>query len=295
MRKILFFLFGCFIFALQSTEKDPESFPLGGDVSLSLDSFRSLPEGSWGGNMGILGSLNLACALPKQNQGIGIQGGASFGAYGWDGKGSTNSKALELQGFATLGLFRKTPHASGVNAGVCYDWDINSKYGVYGLDPTIAQVRGQVGYLWNQRNEFGVIGSYGTQTAHEHFGALPITFKAINQVNAFWRHHFRNKAHAMIWAGSPYGKGLMYSSGRAGNYILGASFRAPLTSFLSIDGHGVYMGARGGSDANVESKNYAANISFGLTYSFGGQKAGSRPYLDLANNSNFLADTNSNY
>lgn len=43
-------------------------------------------------------------------------------------------------------------------------------------------------------------------------------------------------------------------------------------------GHGVYMGARSGS-GDVESKNYAANVSFGLTYAFGGKKRAQDPTL----------------
>ena len=282
------------IVTLTAEEIDPMSFPLGGDLSLGLDSFRSLPEGSFGGNMGAVGSLNLAYALPWQDQGVGVQGGGSFGVYTWDGRGSTDSKALQLQGFATVGLFRMTPHDSGFNAGACYDWNIESKYGVFDLSPTMAQVRGQFGYLCKGGNEFGFLGSYATETAHKYFGALPIKFKAINQVNAFWRHIFKNRAETMVWGGTPYGKGLMFSSGRAGTYIVGASFKAPLTHSLSMNGHGVYMGARSGS-GDVESKNYAANVSFALTYSFGASKAGARPYLPLANNSNFLVDTNTNY
>lgn len=292
MRLILVSLF-CFS-VLTAVEKESASFPVGGDLSLGLDSFRSLPEGSFGGNMGAIGSLNIAYALPFQDQGVGVQGGGSFGLYTWDGRGSTDSKALQLQGFATVGLFRMTPDDSGFNAGACYDWNIERKYGVFGLSPTMAQVRGQLGYLCRGGNEFGFLGSFATKTAHKHFGALSLKFKAISQVNAFWRHIFRNKAEAMVWAGTPYEKGLMFSSGRAGTYIVGASFKAPLTRSLSMNGHGVYMGARSGS-ADTESKNYGANVSFALTYSFGASKAGARPYLLLANNSNFLVDTNTNH
>ncbi len=294
MRGKLALMFMFYLLPLAATEKEPKSFPLGGDVFLGLDSFRSLPEGSFGGNMGALGGLNLACAVPSQNQGVGVQGGGSFGLYSWNGRGSTDSKALQLQGFVTLGLFRQTLHDKGFNAGACYDWNIEGKYGVFGLSPTLSQARGQFGYLFKGGNEFGFLGSYATEIAHKHFGALPIKFKAISQVNAFWRHIFKNRGETMVWAGTPYQKGLMYNSGRAGNYIVGTSFRAPLTYSLSMYGHGVYMGARGGSGA-TQSKNYAANVSFGLTYSFGGCKAGSRPYLPLANNSNFLVDTNTNY
>lgn len=276
-----------------SLEKEPSSFPLGGAITLAVDSFRSLPEGSWNGNMGAFGSLQLAYALPKQQEGIGIQTGYSFGVYDWNGNGFLNSKSLQLQNFISLGLFRMTPRTSGVNAGVVYDWMINDQYGMFGLDPTIEQVRGQFGYLIKGGNELGIQGSYSTNTSHKSYGALPIKFKAINQVNAFWRRIFKNRAETMLWGGVPYGQGLMYESGKAGSYIIGASFKTPLTRSLSIEGHGVYMGAKN-APVDIESRNYAANVCFGITYSFGGCKAGAKPYLSLANNSNFLVDTNTN-
>ncbi len=270
------------------------SFPLGGDLSLALDSFRSLPDGSWGGNMGAYLALNLAVAVPKVGNGSGVQGGWSYGVYDWDGRGSTNSKSLQQEAFFTVGFFHKTPNVSGINAGLVYDWSVNAKAGVFGLDPTMGQVRGQIGYLLRGKNEFGLWSSYGTNTAHKSYAGIPVDFRAISQVNAFWRHLFKNGGETMLWGGTPYRKGLMFESGRPGSYIIGASFKAPLCRFLSIEGHGMYMGATS-SSAFSESKNYAANVSLGLTYSFGGKKPGARPYMSLANNSNFIADTSVSY
>lgn len=276
------------------TTKKSSSYPLGGDLTLALDCFRSLPDGSWGGNMGAYGALNLAWAIPKFDQGIGIQAGGSYGVYDWDGRGSVDSMSLQLEGFVSLGAFRVTPQQSGFNAGATYDFLFNQESGVFGLSPNMAQVRGQVGYLFKGGNEFGFWGTYDTSTSHQTYAYLPVTFRAISQANAFWKHTFKNRGETMIWAGTPYRKGLMFETGRAGSYIVGASFRAPLTSTLSVDAHGMYMGARTNTGDN-ESQNYAANVCVGLTYSFGGRKAGSRPYLPLANNSNFIVDTNLSY
>ena len=98
----------------------------------------------------------------------------------------------------------------------------------------------------------------------------------------------------MLWAGSPYRRGLMYTSGRAGNFIVGLQFSVPMTKHLSIEGHGVYMGPRG-SSGQAPSKNFATNLCIGLTYSFGKRRIQQSPYMTLANNSNFLVDTNQNY
>ena len=270
------------------------SFPLGGDVSLGLDNFRSLPEGSWQGNMGAFTSMNLAYALPSQNQGFGIHVGGSFGVYNFEGQIPMYSKEVSTQWFITGGFFRQTPLSSGLNAGICYDWNINSKYSCFSLNTAIGQIRGQVGYLVKGGNEFGVWGTCGTPTETKYFYFYPIKFKAMNQLNAFWHHIFKNGAETTLWVGSPYGKGLFYSSGRAGKYILGTSFSAPLTSHLRMTGHGSYMSSRNGSAFN-QARTYGANVSFALTYLFGGSKAGSRPYLPLADNSRFLVDVNKVY
>ncbi len=302
MHKQLFLLSAFFLSSIvyaqepsaENNQQEESSFPLGGDLSLGLDFFRSLPQGSWQGSFGSFGSIQLAYALPKQKEGLGVQAGYSFGAYDWTGNGNTNSKSVLLQNFVTVGLFRKEPRQTGLNAGIVYDWMIADNYGVFGLSPTMSQVRGQLGILIRKHNEIGVEATYATQTDHELYQALPISFRAISQLNGFWRYFFKNTAEAMVWGGVPYRKGLLFGSGKAGYYILGTSLKAPLNNFLSIDGHGVYMGGRGDSASN-QSKDYAANACLALTYSFGGRKPGARPYLPLANNSNFLVDTNLNY
>lgn len=289
---ISIFTLSCF--SILSIHAADDNCPLGGEVSIALDTFRSLPDGSWGGNMGAYLGLNLAWAIPKAGSGTGIQWGWSYGVYDWDGRGSTDSKSLQQEAFTTLGVFHKSVDPSGFNAAVVYDFCFNAKAGVFGLSPTMQQVRGQIGYLIKSKNELGVWGTYGTTTSHKSYAGIPVEFRAISQVNLYWRHIFKNQGETMIWGGTPYRKGLMFDSGRPGNYIIGASFRAPLTSSFSLDGHGMYMGARSGS-ASSESKNYAANVAIALTYSFGGKKVGARPYLPIANNSNFIADTNLSY
>jgi len=272
-------------------------FPIGGDVALALDYFRSLPDGSWAGNFGAYSSLNLATALSPEKYGFGAQAGGSYGLYDWDGRGSNtpgNTKALQQQGFLTLGLFRRTAECSGFNAGLVYDFMFNKQFGVFALDPYLTQLRGQFAYLFRGGNELGVWATVNTNVSHREFSETPVKFRAISQVNLFWGHHFKNKAETLFWAGTPYRRGLMYSSSRAGRYLIGASFRAPLTKALSLIGHGVYMASTSGP-ATQESRNYAANICFGVNYSFGGSKVGQRPYLSLADNSNFLVDTNQNF
>ncbi len=277
-------------------EKADPSFLWGGDVALCLDSFRSLPDGSWSGNNGAFASFNLAMAIPKKNYGFGAQVGGSYGLYDWNERGSNTTEsltALQQQGFITVALFRKTPDPYGLNGGIGYDLMLNRAFGVFALNPILGQIRGQLGYLLAGANEIGLWASIDTQSSYQEIALIPLQFRAISQVNLFWTHYFKNQAQTMVWVGTPYRRGLMYSSGRAGTYIFGVNFKAPLAANWSIVGHGSYMGARSGTPFQ-ESSNYAANLSFGLNYSFGAGKPNQRPYLFLADNSNFLVDTNLN-
>lgn len=275
-----------------------------GDINLSYDYFRSLPEGSFEGNTGAFASINFGLPILRYYcYDFGsIQIGASYGVYDWSGRSSTlegNPKEVQQQGFVTAGYYRKTCGWSGFNFGVVYDWMINENYGVFAHRTGLAQVRGQIGYLFRRCNEFGIWGTLDVHRSHKHINSLPVIYRALSQANLFWTHYFQNCAETTLWAGVPYKKSLMFNSGRAGQYIVGGSFRVPLTYCLNIEGHGTYMHAKR-LPSRYESKNYAANLCFGITYSFGCQPTccedcDVRPYQPLANNSNFLADTNLNF
>ncbi|MBI2742470.1 MAG: hypothetical protein HYX48_00940 [Chlamydiales bacterium] len=268
------------------------SCPLEVDLSLALDDFRSLPEGSWNGNWGGYTAVNFKAFLPKN---FSTQLAGSFGLYDWAGRAYapfTNPSSLQQQGFITVAASRQVA-CSGINAGIAYDWSLNKNFGVFAVNPRFDQIRGQLGYLIPGGNEIGVWATYGIRTSHRESQELPLKFRGISQVYLFWCHYFKSNGYGMIWAGTPYRRGLMYESGRPGNFTVGAQFSVPVTKHLSIEGHGAYMGPRGSSGL-IPAKNYASNISFALTYSFGKRRTQQSPYMTLANNSNFLVDTNQN-
>lgn len=263
------------------------------DLSLALDNFRSLPEGSWNGNWGGYAALNFKTFLPQD---FSAQLGGSFGLYDWAGRAFApfnNPDALQQQGFITLAASRQV-FCSGFNAGIAYDWMLNKNFGLFAVNPYFDQLRGQLGYLIQGGNELGILAAYGIQTAHKKSQQLPLKFRGISQVSLFWCHYFKNNGYGMLWAGTPYRRGLLYESGRPGNFIVGVQFSTPVTTHLSFEGHGVYMGPRGNSGLKP-AKNYASDICIGLTYSFGKRKIQQSPYMTLANNSNFLVDTNQNF
>lgn len=268
--------------------------PIEIDTTLALDDFRGIYTGSWDGSFGAVSALNLTVPIARS---FSAQIAGSYGLYDWAGRGSTpfkNSKTFEQQGFISVATSYQTPNASGWNAGLAYDWMLNKNFGVFAVNPDFDQVRGQVGYLFKGGNELGVWSAYGIQTDHKHSQNIPLKFRGISQVNLFWSHYFKSHGYAMLWVGTPYRRGLMYTSGRAGRFIIGAQFSIPVTNSLSIEGHGSYMDPRHGSGI-VPSRNYGADIYFGITYSFGKRRIAKSPYMTLANNTNFMADTNQNF
>ncbi|MBM3207818.1 MAG: hypothetical protein FJZ57_04355 [Chlamydiae bacterium] len=273
-----------------TSEETTTPAPYSADISLGTDYFRGAYNGTWPDTFGILGSFNFGVQIPIYNQGFAAQGGASVGLYDWQGKTATNSSSMETETFLSVGLSRQSPSASGINAGIAYDWMVSRNFGTFCLDVTLEQARAQIGYMIKGKNEIGITTATHTSNWSKKVQFANVKFQGINQVNLYWRALTKNNSETMLWAGVPYGKGLQNSSGKPGYYIAGMSFMAKLTKRLAITGHGVYMGPKNGT--RYESITYGANICASLTYTFGGTKRGERPYLSLANNSNFLIDTN---
>jgi hypothetical protein len=274
------------------------SFPVYAEVNASYDSFRGISEGSWNGNEGGVIGVNVGISAFGF---FGVQAGGSYGVYDWQGRepvGSGNFGDVQHQGFITGGVFYKTPCESGFQGGVVIDWMFNTHFGVFGLNPSFGQARFQAGYVFCETEEVGLWGTAYLDKARKSVYNIPVAFRAINQLNVFWRHQFQNCAETMVWAGIPYGKGLIFSGKRPGKYIIGASFSAPLTSRLSVEGHAMYMGPQS-NYASPRFMSYGANICVGLTYWFGCPNDScnlweARPYMPIGNNSNFLVDTSLN-
>ena len=78
------------------------------DLTLALDDFRSLPEGSWTGNWGAYAAINLKAFF---SQCVAGQLAGSYGLYDWAGRAFApfgNADSLQQQGFITVALSRET-------------------------------------------------------------------------------------------------------------------------------------------------------------------------------------------
>ena len=260
------------------------------ELNTSYDYFRGLPEGSWNGNSGALVAANGGICLFDC---IAVQAGGSYGVYNWDGHENVvfdSRSHVEQIGFITAGL---SSSYNGWNGGVVYDRLFTQHFGIYNLNPSIDQLRFQAGYTFCS-DELGIWGTLDLTRCHKKALGLPVSFKAIGQMNAFWTHVFENCAKTTVWLGMPYRSGLMFPHQKAGNFIAGFSFRVPLTCQFVLEGNGSYMAGRH-SHERVQSRNYGSNICVGITYLFSDDSEYcSAPYMAIANHSNFFVDTNVN-
>lgn len=257
------------------------------EVNLSYDYFRGLPDGSWNGNTGAFLSGNFGTDFFRC---VGAQAGGSYGLYNWEGRQNLlfeNPKAVERQAFVTGGLFS---WRGCFSAGIVYDRMFVNHFGIYDADTSFDQLRFRAAYS-RCCDEFGVEGTAHLTTATIDALGIPVSFRAIDQLYGFWRHFFGECSQSLVWIGAPYRSSLMYPNRTAGYFVAGVSFRTPLTRCLFLDARGSYMKARHAPGA-IQSRNTASSLCIGITYHFG--CSGNGPYMPLANNSNFLVDTDFN-
>lgn len=284
MKKQLATLFTLFFL----TQSQLHGFDL--ELNTSYDYFRGIPDGSWNGNSGVFLSANAGECFCD---GLALQLGGSYGLYNWDGRGNLvfkSSKSLEQQAFITVGA---STSFDDFNAGLAYDCMLAKHFSIYDKSIAIDQLRFQTGYQFCSE-EVGLWGTVRLNSDHKHALGVPVSYKAINQINLFWSHFFNECSMGTLWIGAPYGNSFRFHHKAPGVLTAGFSLRAALADCLFVDAHGSYMRARKASGAE-QSRNYGANICVGLTYTFGGCSSPyGASYMSLGNNSNFLVDMSSN-
>lgn len=163
-----------------------------------------MPEGSWNGNSGAKIGLNSAIPLYDYlDDNVDFQIGGSYGLYNWNGHGNVvfaNPKKTEQVGFVTAGVSSSYWDA---RAGLVYDSLYVTHYGIYDHSFSIDQLRFQGGYdFWCE--EVGIWGTIDLTRAHKKALGVPVSYKAIGQMNLFWSHFFENCAETTLWIGMPY-------------------------------------------------------------------------------------------
>ena len=274
-------------------------------VLTGYDTWRGVADGSWQNN-GINTGLNYGTRLGQFSEwtGIGFQVGGSVGVYDWSGTDYryTNQDVAETQGFLTYGFFRNVTDGVPVRFALVHDWMFNDTFSVFGQSPTLNQMRGQVGYVWNDANEFGVWGAWrgGGDTINVP-GEGPVTWRPLNQVNAFWHHKWSpGGADTSIWVGVPENQRLD-GGGSLGDYLAGALANVPLSDRVALYTLVTYLHPSA-SPGPIGSLDEAWNFSIGVSfYPVGNTRSRTvsgqcwAPQMSVANNGYFLVDASENY
>ena len=274
---------------------------------VDYDSFMGTPDGGWSNN-GIRTGLDFSTSLGSFSDltGIGLQAGGSVGVYDWSGTDYRvrNRAGAEVQGFFTYGLFRKPTDDSRITAGLVQDWSVNDTYGVFGQNPIMSQLRGQLGYAFSASNEFGIAATAHVLESHINIPPVenkiygPTTFRPINQLSAYWHHKwYAGGPDTWVSAGAPT-TGRLAGDGGLGSYLVAASSSVPLSDAVSVFSNVTYMHPAAGLGKQApyyEPWNFTVGICiYPQRNSRSTTVAGQRwmSLLPVANNGTFLVDTN---
>lgn len=272
---------------------------------VDYDAFRGPPEGSWENN-GIRIGFNYGTKLGQFSDltGIGAQVGASIGVYDWGGtdyRQKNKNKPL-TQGFFTYGLFRRPNEQSALTAALVQDWMFSDTFSVFGENPTLSQLRGQIGYAVNASNEFGVAGTAWVVSDSRIVAGFGHTvWRPINTLTGYWHHKWhRGGPDTWINIGVPE-KTRLKGGGSVGDWLVSATALAPLSNAVSLYANVMYMhqsAGAGPAGANDEIWNFIVGISiYPRRNSRTNTVAGERwmPLLPTANNGTFIIDASNYY
>lgn len=269
------------------------------------DAFMGAPDAGWTNN-GIRVGGNFANRLGAitDRTGICTQIGTSVGVYDWAGTDYRlqHQDRAETQGFLTYGVYCKPTDGRRIVGGFVQDWSFNDTYGVFGQNPTMSQLRGQLGYAINAGNEFGLSGAVpvvsSTRTVR-FFGETK--WEPISRLSWYW-HHKWNTSGPDTWIsiGVP-SHSRLNGDGSVGDYVVSAIGDCPLSDTVSLVSGISYMhpsSRPGPSGASDEMWNFSVGIAIypgrnARSATIAGQQH--MPLLPVANNGTFIVDSSKTY
>lgn len=258
-----------------------------------FDSFRGPSEFFLPDNFGVRAGMNVGVALIDR-WGIGLQAGASYGGYDWDGRLTGENSSWQSQLFATAGIFKRADKGLPFNAAIVCDYMANDAFGVVANEPDLSQFRALFSIPLTEHNEIGAWGTLRNGACTQN----GLTFMPVNQYNAFWRYWFCGGSEITVYGGMTDGSRHGIGPGSLFSWIAGAGYQVPLTDHLAVYGDFAYMKPSSdvGGGAVIED---GYNISVGIAFypcaclrKRSNCCRGWLPMLPVANNASFLVDNN---
>ncbi|HWA98406.1 MAG TPA: DUF6666 family protein [Pirellulales bacterium] len=262
------------------------------------DAFRQIPDGSLQ-ETGIVQGANFGMPVPRLDAlGVGFQAGATYGAYNLGGSPNRNIPTTHVsqQVFVTTGFFRRATATCPISAAIAYDWMIGDHLGTLSQNYTLGQGRAEIAWAFTARNQIGFNASFDCQHATKIVNAVPVDFRPVSQGNFFWQHRFcRLAAESRLWAGMT---DCIRDNGdnSIGKMVFGMWINVPVTDRLAVYMQGMNWDTTTAGVSMVSVYDFTVGLSFYPRCTARSSSIAGRqwmPYLPVANNANFLTDTDS--
>lgn len=240
-----------------------------------VHNFRSPVDVGGGSNFGFHEGVNWSAPLFR---GMGL--GGQFGVMVTQSNFTATQDSYNdyrNQFFLTTGLFHRPECGQGWQYGVAFDWLRDSYYDLF----NVAQLRGELGWLWDCQNEFGFTFAVGVRDGEVDDPEFYSEFSAINQHAFYYRRRFARGGEGRIWGG--------WTSGAPGG-LIGTDFRLPISNCWAVESGFNYLIASN-DDLEEGFSNESWNIGINLVWYPGGTAAcGSayRPLFNVADNGSFM-------
>ncbi len=263
------------------------------------------PDGSWwwGQDLTVFAGVHdfrnpIDAVLTSNNSNFGFQEGMNFGMPIWhtlglDGQigfevtqsdlaGTVEDTDTRNQFFLTAGLFHRPHCGEGLQYGLVYDW----LHDEYFENFDVAQLRGELSWVWNCRNDIGFWFATGISNSDSRLD-LADRYEAIDQYNFFYRRRFCGGGDARVWGGFT-GSGLTPSGGTMAG-LIGADFEVPIARGFAFEGGFNYLIPSGGGNRAFSEETW--NLGCNLVWYFGANAPcfdPDRPLFDVADNGSFM-------
>jgi len=251
---------------------------------LASDNWKDVGDIDFPNNFGYRAGFNTGFRLG--DSALRGQVGASYGGY--DLKGNIarvfGPFDVEQQIFFTGGVYKRSDVYSGdrIAWGVVYDYMYDTRWGVVGNDEGVGQVRWQIGYAWDEDDEFGVWGAFRAQSdIVPFFGPI----RAIDQTSMFWHHNWAFGGDTTFYVGA---------ADSPSSWVFGANGQVPLSDNAALFAATTFF-VPGAATGTFNAQLYDTwNVTAGLCF-FLGPKAvndsvsgnAGLPLLNVADNGSF--------